>query len=90
MVRTKDALLELVSSLKQQRDELRLKIHLGRKEVQDELEQHSKKLDDLMHKVEPVADAAEESASQVVSALGQVATEVLDGFRRVRDSLPKK
>ena len=90
MSKTRETLLELISSLKQQRDELRVKANLGRKEAQDELERLSEKLDELMRKAEPVQNAAEETASNLVAALGLVATEVRDGFQRLRDSLPKK
>lgn len=90
MPKTREALLELISTLKQQRDELRLKIHLGRKEAQEELDELSTKLDELTQRAEPVKEAGVQAAADIVSALGGVAREVRDGFRRVRDSLPKK
>ncbi len=83
----RDRLGELISALEQQRDELALKIHLGKKEVQDEWEQATTKLDDLTKDYEPVKTAMKESAGNLVEALSLVASEIEQGFQRIRKSL---
>lgn len=83
----RDRLGELISALEQQRDELALKIHLGKKEVQDEWEQATTKLDDLTKDYEPVKTAMKESAGNLVEALSLVANEIEQGFQRIRKSL---
>jgi len=85
----RDRLLDLVHDLERQRDELKLQVHLGKKEAADELALLGKRLDELREKTEPVRDAAGESASHVLESLVNVAEEVRDGFQRVRKSLPK-
>lgn len=78
---------ELIGALEQQRDELALKIHLGKQEAKDEWEQVTKKLDTLQDDYKPVKDAVKESASDVVEALSLVAGEIQEGFHRIRKSL---
>ncbi len=85
----RETLLEMISALKQQRDELALKVHLGKKEAQDEWKELTAKLDELNAKLEPVKDAAQETGSNLFASFKQVAEEVRDGFVRIKDSLPK-
>ena len=75
---------DLITSLKQERDELKLKMHLASMEAKDEYERVSGKVDELTDQYEPVKDAVEETAENVFSALGLVADELKLGFERVR------
>ena len=83
----RDYLAELISSLKQQRDELALQIHLGKEEAKEEWERITAKLNDLAKDYEPVKDAVEETAGNVFGALKLVAGEIEEGFQRIRKSL---
>jgi hypothetical protein len=83
----RDHLAELISSLKRQRDELAVQIHLGKQEAKDEWEKLTAKLEELTKDYEPVRDAVEESAGNVFAAMKLVAGEIEEGFRRVRKSL---
>ena len=83
----RDQLAELISKLKQQRDELALQIHLGKEEAKDELEALTGRLDELTRDYEPLKGAVEETASNVFDALKLVAGEIEDGFQRVRKAL---
>jgi uncharacterized protein YrzB (UPF0473 family) len=87
MSEDRDHLDALVSSLKQQRDELALQIHLGKAEAQDEWNKLTAKLDELTKDYDPIKDAMAETASNVLSALKLVAGEVQEGFERIRKSL---
>ena len=78
---------ETITTLKQQRDELALRIHLGAVEAKEEFEDAGAKLDQMTEDYEPVKDAVEESASNVLSALQLLGDEVLSSFDRVRKSL---
>ena len=53
MAEEKEMLAELISSLKQQRDELALKIHLGKEDAKDEWEKVQGKLSQLSDDFEP-------------------------------------
>jgi hypothetical protein len=87
MSETRKQLDELVSGLKQQRDELAVKIHLGKKEVRDEWERLTAKMDDVLREYEPAKAAVEDTADNVWAALKLTAGELKDGFERVRKSL---
>ena len=78
---------ELISALEQQRDELALKIHLGKKEAQDEWSQVTDRLDKLNDEYKPTKDAMKESASNVTEALYAVGKEIQESFKRIRKSL---
>ncbi|EMI53949.1 hypothetical protein [Rhodopirellula sallentina] len=81
------ALDEIISKLKTERDELQLKIHLASMDAKDDYERISGKVDELNDQYEPVKDAVEESAGNVLAALGLVADELKAGFQRVRKSI---
>ncbi|MCO8124976.1 hypothetical protein NHH03_24785 [Stieleria sp. TO1_6] len=76
-----------VDELKRQRDELKLKIHLGGMEANQEYERLSDKVFELEQQLSPVKEAAEYSAEQVAAALQLAAGEMLAGFDRVRKAI---
>lgn len=81
---------ETLSSLKQQRDELAVQMHLGKAEAKEEWDRMRAKLDKLNHDYEPVKNAVSESAGDVMESLKLVAGEIKEGFDRVRKSLQDK
>ena len=83
----KNQLADTISALKQQRDELALKIHLGAAEAQQEFENAKEKLDQMTDEYDPLKDAVEESVDNVVTSLKLVGDEVLSSFERIRKSL---
>jgi len=87
MLDSKSSLDKVVSALKQQRDELRLQIHLASMEAKDEYERLSGKYDELSDQYEPVRSALEETAGNLLSALSLAAGELELGFQRVRKAL---
>lgn len=78
---------KLIGELKHQRDELRLKIHLGGEELKDEWEKLDRKLTELNDRYQPLKDAVEESAEDVWDSLKLVGSEIKDGFNRIRKEL---
>lgn len=78
---------ELTSSLKQERDELALRIHLGKAELKDEWQQVNDKLEQLSGKLASLKVAANESSEDVWAALKLVGEEVKRGFDHIRESL---
>ena len=83
----KNLLHETISSLKQQRDELALKMHLAEAEANQEFDETIVKLDTLTAEYDPLKDAVGESAENVVESLKLVAGEVVSSFDRIRKSL---
>lgn len=87
MLHDKNQIKETISALKQQRDQLALQIHLGAMEARDEFEAAKDKLDQMTAQFDPVKDAVDESASNVIASLKLVGEEILASFNRVRESL---
>jgi biopolymer transport protein ExbB/TolQ len=78
---------DLICSLKKQRDELAVQIHLGKAEAKEQWDKVTAQLDQLSKDYQPAREAAEESAENILAALKLVAGEVQEGFDRVRKSL---
>ncbi|MEM6567406.1 MAG: hypothetical protein AAF957_03290 [Planctomycetota bacterium] len=86
----KSMLETTLTALQRQRDELRVKIHLGSMEARDEYERVSARIDEATKQYEPLTDAVGETANNVFSALGLAAEELVHGFNRVRRALDEK
>ena len=83
----KSSLDQLLSNLKQERDELKLKMHLASMDAKDEYNRLVDKCDQLSKEYEPVSKAVEDTTENVFSALGMVAEELKIGFDRVRNAI---
>ena len=77
----------LIRDLKQERDEIALQIHLGKKEAQDQWIDVQNKLTELEQRFDSVKGAVEESGEDVWDALKLLGSEIKDGFGRVRDAI---
>jgi len=87
MSETGKKLDDLVNTVKQERDELKLRMHLASMEAKDEYDRLSEKCDQLAEEYQPVTDAVGKTADNLMSALGMVADELKFGFQRVRKAL---
>ena len=86
-----DQFEELLESLKQQRDELRVQMHLGSLDAKDEWEALEKKWDQWLAEAKaqskPLREVIEDSAKDVGSALDLVLDEVKSGYERIKTQL---
>ena len=73
---------DLVADLKQKRDELRLKIHLASKEVQEEWEELEEKMQEFSSRAE-----LGKTTEGIGDALGKVGQELKLGYKRIRDAI---
>ena len=87
---TRKKLDDLVSTVKKEKDELQLQIHLASMDAKDEYERLSGKYDQLAEEYQPVTKAVEKTADNLISALGMVADELKFGFQRVRQAISEK
>jgi hypothetical protein len=79
---------DVLAKLKQERDELALKMHLGKKEAAAEWERLEAKWHEVKaRKPPPVEDAADEAGVGVGLALELAAEELKKGYERVRKLL---
>lgn len=74
----------LLERLAQMRDEVRLKLHLGKEELKDEVDQLEERWHELQAKVQP---AASETAREVGAAAKDLMAELQKGYQRVKDAL---
>jgi len=74
----------IIESLKQQKDEVRLQIHLAGAEARDEWSELEKKLEELKGKTEALRKEAGEASEDVIEATKLVADEIKHGFERIR------
>ncbi len=80
-------LQETIQYLKQQRDELALKIHLGNAELKDEWDELNDKLTNLIHNYEPLQKSVSQSGEDLWESLKLVGEEIKNGYDRIRKSL---
>ncbi len=78
---------EILETLKQQSDEIKLQLHLAKAEVRDEWPVLEKKLEELKNKAEAIREEAGEASEDVLEAAKLVAEEVRNGFERIRKLL---
>ena len=80
-------LQETISSLKQQRDQLALKIHLCNSELKDEWNVLEEKLTNLTSDYDPLKHAVSEAGEGVWESLKLVGEEINGGYERIRKSM---
>lgn len=77
----------LLNELKQQRDELRVRMHLAKAEARDEWEKLERKWEALKPELEAAKGEAAKASKNVFAALELVAEEIKAGYKRIRDKL---
>jgi hypothetical protein len=75
---------QVMEKLRQERDELRLKMHLGKAELKEEWEALEHKWEHLEGRMAGVAGEAREASREVGAAFGVLADELGEAYRRIR------
>lgn len=83
----KNEFAALVESLKKERDEIQLRLHLTSMEVQDEFESFEYKWDALVKSCAELADEAKGMSDEALSKSKLVAEEVKESYQRIRSIL---
>lgn len=83
----KHELQKAVDYLKQQRDEINVQAHLGKKELQDEMQVLEKQWQDFRQRSEQVLETADESAEDVSEALKLLGEEIKAGYEKIRKAV---
>lgn len=78
---------KLVERIEQLRDELRVKVHLGKAEARDKWTGLEHKWTELQRKRHQVESAGAESAAELKAAVGLLVDELAEGYERVRQVL---
>lgn len=77
----------LIEGLKQQRDAIRVQLHLGKAEAKQEWEEMEKKLENLRAKAQLVGNETQEASRDVFEAAKLLAEEIKAGYERIRKRL---
>lgn len=78
---------EAISALKQQRDKLKLNMHLGSEEAKQEWDRLEERLYRLQSKFEPLKKSMDDTADDVWESLKLLADEIKNGFQRISKTL---
>ncbi len=80
----REELEKLLHDLAQQRDELRLKMHLAKAEARDEWEKLERQWEHVRAKLPQARATVGESAKEIAAAAALVAEEIKRGYDRLR------
>lgn len=87
MAEIADKLSEELEALRRTRDELRVKIHLGRAEARERFEQLEKSWHHLEGKVKLIRRESKAPIHEIGEAARELLREIRDGYRHIRDLL---
>jgi predicted nucleic acid-binding Zn-ribbon protein len=76
----------LIEELQRERDELRVRLHLARKEVAEELEKIDQRIEELKTRTRAASDEADHAMDDIEGAARKLWDEIRAGFDRVRKS----
>lgn len=78
---------KLIDDLKEERDHLRVQIALAKAEAKDEWSVLEKKWEKFSQEAQVMADVARDTAKEARDDLSVLASDIKDGYKRLRDSL---
>jgi hypothetical protein len=84
---TREDLSAMTENLKTQRDELRVRLHLGAADARQEWEQLEEKWSQFETKARQVGAATAEVSKDVATAAEQLGQQLKAGYERIRKSL---
>ena len=82
-----DKLEKLVESIKTDRDELRVQLHLLNAEIKEEWEDLEEKWQHLEPKLKDLRKGVSESGEEIGAATSQLAEEIGSAYRRIRKAM---
>ena len=85
----KEELRGIIENLKQERDELNVKMHLAKSDMKDEMQKLEEKWEDLRKRGTRAMEAVDDSAIEVSDTLRNLGEEIKEGYRKLRESMSK-
>lgn len=83
----KEELRHILENLKQERDELHVRMHLSKADLQDEMQKLERKWEELRYRGQQALEAVDESSREASETLKTTADDLKDGYRKIRESL---
>jgi uncharacterized coiled-coil DUF342 family protein len=87
MATMRDKLRETLGKLEQERDELRVRLHLGKAEAREEWDKLDARISELRGRLDRAGDEAGDAMEDVAAAAKLLGEEIRLGFDRVRRML---
>src|ERR1700733_11346471 len=78
----KDLIAHELDALRQTRDELRVKLHLGSQDVKEAWDKLDRKFLELEDNAKQIAHSAEPTAQKISDAARSLVTEIKEGYQR--------
>ena len=78
---------KIIAKLTTERDELRVRMHLAKEDLQDEWEGLEQKWEKMEQKLAAAKDETRESSSEVGAAATLLAEEIRGAYQRIRKTL---
>ena len=79
----KDRIEEMFDELKQERDELHVKLHLAKLETSEEWQKLEGKLEKLESKLKDIGGATADASREMGAAAKLLGEEIRDGFKKI-------
>ena len=81
---------KLVEDLQRERDEIRVRLNLARKEAEDELDRVDERIESFKRRATSARSEADDSLDSIQAAADKLWDEIRAGFERVRKSFSSK
>ena len=78
---------QLADELRQDRDELRVKIHLGKMEAKDEWDAAEEKWEKFEHELRLHASRSKKTAAELKGVAAELGDEIAKAYRKIREIL---
>ncbi len=83
----KDRIEEMLNDLKQERDELHVRLHLAKLETSEEWQKLEAKLGKFESRVKDLGGATAEASREMGAAVKLLGEEIRDGFKKIASRL---
>ena len=83
----KEELGHIIENLKQERDELNVRVHLGKADLRDDMQKLEHKWEELRYKGQQALETVDETGREANETLRAIADDLKDGYRKIRESL---
>jgi len=87
MTTMRERLQEMLEKLEQERDELKVRMHLGKAEAREEWDKLEVRIGELRARLDKAGDEAGDVMEDVGAAAKLLGEEIREGFARIRRSL---
>jgi len=87
MATMRERLRDMLEKLEQERDELKVRAHLGKAEAREEWEKMEGRIAELRSRLDRAGDEAGDVMEDVGAAAKLLGEEIREGFARIRKSL---